>query len=207
MNTMRALARASVLRTAAVARPQKRVLVGRGFRLRGGARIDVHDNGHLLLGVVPFGFADSRMRALVRVDGALEARGRVSIGMGARWHVAQGGRVTIGDHTYFSPRTLLLARNRISIGAGCAVAWDTQILDDDFHPLVVDGAQRPRTAEVVIGDRVWIGARATVLKGSRVADDCVVASGSIVTGTFDEPGCLLAGSPARVVRTNVSWSR
>jgi acetyltransferase-like isoleucine patch superfamily enzyme len=57
---------------------------------------------------------------------------------------------------------------------------------------------------VRIGDHVWIGARAAVLKGVTIGDGAIVAAGAMVT--HDVPArALVAGVPARLVREGVEW--
>jgi acetyltransferase-like isoleucine patch superfamily enzyme len=53
---------------------------------------------------------------------------------------------------------------------------------------------------VVIEDRVWIGARAIVLKGVTIGHDSVVGAGAIVTRSIP-PYSVAVGQPARVIRT------
>ncbi|WP_261156851.1 acyltransferase [Serratia liquefaciens] len=43
------------------------------------------------------------------------------------------------------------------------------------------------------------------MKGTNIASGCVVAANSVVSGDFLESNCLIAGSPARVVKRNISW--
>lgn len=202
LSALSVLGRASVTRTATTA--HRRIVVGRGFRLRGARKIRVERG--LLLGVVPFGFVDQRAGGMLRVEGALHVRGWAAVGVGAGWTISPDARVEIGDQTYFSPRTMLRSTTAITIGARCAIAWDVHIIDDDWHDLIIDGLPRPRPLPVAIGDDVWIAARVTILKGVVIPDGCVVAAASVVTGRFDEPGCLLAGSPARVVRRGIKWT-
>lgn len=111
-----------------------------------------------------------------------------------------GARVEIGRDTYLNRRTEVMCKQSVTIGRDCAVAWDVRILDTDYHEL--DG--RPQSRPVHIGDHVWIGFGAAVLKGVTVGDGAVVAAGSLVTS--DVPaGALVAGRPARVVRQGVTW--
>ncbi len=57
-----------------------------------------------------------------------------------------------------------------------------------------------------IGDHVWICADATLLKDTTIPDDCIIGNSSVVTNKNYEPHSIIAGIPARTIRTGVSWS-
>ena len=57
---------------------------------------------------------------------------------------------------------------------------------------------------IKIGNHVWIGQRATVLKGVTIGDGAVIAAGSIVTRDVP-PHSLVGGIPAKVLKENVEW--
>jgi maltose O-acetyltransferase len=66
-----------------------------------------------------------------------------------------------------------------------------------------------RIARVVIGDRVFVGAGAIILPGTRIGDDSIVAAGAVVRGEVP-PGSLVSGNPAKVVAEVASvaeWHR
>lgn len=118
-----------------------------------------------------------------------------------RWPQARAGpsRPTPASRsapTYFSPRTMPLSSTAIRSERVCVIAKDVQIMADDWHCLSIGGLSWPRSIPGVIGDDVRIAAHVTILKGSVIRDGCVVAAGPVVTGRFDEPGCLLVGGPA-----------
>jgi len=72
------------------------------------------------------------------------------------------------------------------------------IIDSDFHN-VKDHNLDGESGEIVIEDDVWIGAKATVLKGVRIGKGAVVAVGSVVTK--DVPAnAIVAGIPAKVIK-------
>ena len=97
---------------------------------------------------------------------------------------------------------------RIILGKDCMLSSGIEIRTGDSHSIVNNEGERINPSkEIVVGNHVWIGMRAMLLKGSRIADDCIVGAGSIVTGSFDEAGCALAGNPAKVLRKDVSWKR
>ena len=68
-------------------------------------------------------------------------------------------------------------------------------MDSDMHSFYENNKLKNKTSEIVIGDNVWIGARATILKGVTIGDGAVIASNSVVTK--DVPAkCLVGGNPA-----------
>jgi acetyltransferase-like isoleucine patch superfamily enzyme len=197
--------RISPARTALVGRPGRRLVVGRRFIVRGASRIHTH-GGRLELGLLEQGFSHPRDTGLLRVKGRLDVHGNVRIGRGNRWDIGTGAQVSVGPETYFSADVLLVATTNVEVGSNCAIGWGTQILDDDFHLLRVAGHDRPRRGAVRLGDHVWVGSRVTLLRGTHVAAGSVIASNSVLRGDFPEPGSLIAGNPARVVRSGVEWS-
>jgi acetyltransferase-like isoleucine patch superfamily enzyme len=52
----------------------------------------------------------------------------------------------------------------------------------------------------VIGNNVWIGAKATVTKGVTIGDNVVIGANSVVTRDIP-PNSVAAGAPARVIRS------
>ena len=55
-------------------------------------------------------------------------------------------------------------------------------------------------APVRIGDKVWIGANATILPGVTVGEGAVIAAGAVVTKDV-APRTVVAGVPARMIKT------
>lgn len=99
---------------------------------------------------------------------------------------------------------VLCATERIAIGDHVAVGANSTIVDTDFHPLHVEGrrsdASAGRSAPVIIGDDVFIGMNCLVLKGVTIGRGSVIGAGSVVAQDVP-PGVVVAGNPARVVRT------
>lgn len=75
------------------------------------------------------------------------------------------------------------------------------IRDNDGHEIV--NGEEP-SKPIVIGNHVWIGERATILKGVTIGDGAIVAANAVVTKDV-EPNTLVGGVPARVIRRGVEW--
>ena len=52
---------------------------------------------------------------------------------------------------------------------------------------------------IVIGANCWIGAKVTILDGTRLGNGCVVAAGAVVKGEFPD-NCIIGGVPAKVIK-------
>jgi len=87
---------------------------------------------------------------------------------------------------------------KIAIGEGTYIAPNVGIITTNHDPSNPD-VHLPG-ADVVIGRKCWIGMNAVVLPGCHLGDGTVVAAGAVVTKSFPEGRCVLAGVPARVIR-------
>ena len=117
------------------------------------------------------------------------------------------GTIEIGDGTMLNGVSVT-AYEKVSIGKNCQIASSTFISDTDFHP--VNAKVREQQAlgykydfnevgkkEVVIGDNVWIGWGAIILKGVNIGNNSIVAAGSVVLKDVP-PNALVAGNPAEI---------
>lgn len=90
-------------------------------------------------------------------------------------------------------------RKQVSIGDNCRIAAGVVILDYNGH--IVSSLDRTKgfdnPMEVRIGNNVWIGTNAIILKGTIIGDNCVVGAGSIVKGFFPT-NSIIQGNPAVV---------
>ena len=182
------------------------IWIGSTTVLDGAERVEVTPGGALRVGLGPFGLTSEHDTSVIRVrPGArLVVDGIVSLQRGVRV-VVDGGELRIGHETNVNGLTKILCAESVRIGRGCTLSWDVQVLDNDFHAITAGGVTRPSVAPVVIGDRVWVGTRALVLKGVTIGDGAVVAAGAAVTR--DVPaGTVVAGVPATVVATVDSWA-
>ena len=91
---------------------------------------------------------------------------------------------------------------KIKIGDNVAIAPNVTIRDSDGHKLNVPGHKICEPVE--IGNHVWIGMNATILKGVTIGDSAIIAAGAVVTKDV-APKTLVGGVPAKVIKENVEW--
>lgn len=156
--------------------------------------------GRLAIGKCWPGQVSRGTEVAVRPGGAMCVDGIFALHRGVEIRVSKGGRLTLGSG-YLADDVRIDCHQAVTIGHRVAIAARTVIMDTDHHDLT--GA-RARTAPVVIGDDVWIGMGAMILKGVTIGSGAVIAAGSIVVRDV-APGMLVAGSPARDIRP-VTWS-
>lgn len=159
-------------------------------------------NGRLDLGFLTNRMnLDPRAKGVLRIydDGSFLVHGYARIARSCKVYVA--GKLAIGDRSYINPGTMIFARTSVSIGSGCAISWNCEIIDDDFHHVE---SKTESSAPISIGNNVWIGSHTSVLKGVTIGDGAIIGSRSVVTR--DVPAnCLAVGQPAKVIRHDVQW--
>src|SRR5581483_3924209 len=115
-------------------------------------------------------------RARVTVNGEVRLGERLRIfGTTVPFELAvdRGARLTIGAGTFINYGVSIGVTESVAIGSECQIGQYAIINDNDYHE-IADKQRRPPSQPVVIGDRVWLGARVIVTKGVTIGDDAVI---------------------------------
>jgi acetyltransferase-like isoleucine patch superfamily enzyme len=134
---------------------------------------------------------------------------------GALRVVAPGGRLRLGHHCFVGEGSNIWAQTNVEIGNYVLIAHLVDVHDSDSHSLNAEVRRRDpvnlfedhvsndwnevKCKPVRIEDDVWIGFKASVLKGVTIGEGAVVAAGAMVTKDVP-PYTLVAGNPARIIR-------
>ncbi|MBC6720505.1 hypothetical protein [Treponema sp. Marseille-Q4130] len=78
-------------------------------------------------------------------------------------------------------------------------------MDTDFHKIMENGNVVNDDKPVYIGSHVWIGCRNTILKGSYIPKDVIIAANSTVAKKLKKSNCIYGGTPVRLLKENVEW--
>jgi acetyltransferase-like isoleucine patch superfamily enzyme len=110
-----------------------------------------------------------------------------------------GGRIHLGDYSIVLPGARLSSATGIRAGRNCMFATHSYVTDADWHDLYDRTAAPGNTAEVVLGDNVWVGDSAIICKGVRIGENTIVGAGAVVASDLPA-NSVAAGNPARVIR-------
>jgi acetyltransferase-like isoleucine patch superfamily enzyme len=112
------------------------------------------------------------------------------------------GVVDIGAKTVFGQECTISAYQHVSVGRECVIADRVMLIDFDHGVVEVDRPIRHQgiyKRDVRVGNNVWIGYGACILRGVTIGDNAIVGTNSVVTR--DVPAnAVVAGVPARVIR-------
>ena len=137
---------------------------------------------------------------LVVTDG-----GSISIGARSSFcdHVniaVQGGKLTVAEDVFIGVGCIIVCKENIFIGKDSLIAEYVVIRDQDHsinsRPVRNAGFH---TSPIHIGEDVWIGCKASILRGATLGDRCVIGAHALVKSRIPD-GMLAVGVPARVVK-------
>jgi acetyltransferase-like isoleucine patch superfamily enzyme len=174
-------------------------------------------NAKYLRLIVRLGWWKLRLGRRLRLDGlafigpgcSLEVAPGATIELG-RWSwLGHGckvrcheGAVSIGAKSVLGQECTISAYQHVSIGRECVIADRVMMIDFDHGMVEVDRPIRLQgiyKRDVRVGNNVWIGYGACVLRGVTVGDNAVIGTNAVVTKAVPE-NAVVAGVPARVIR-------
>lgn len=130
---------------------------------------------------------------------------------GELWIEGENCELHIGKNSTFEDTHIAVTEpnSKVNIGIDCMFANNIDVRTGDSHS-IIDSKSNKRinhAENVTIANHVWVGAHASILKGSSLAANSIVATRSVVTKKFDEEGVLVAGIPAKVIKHDITWDR
>lgn len=166
----------------------QRFLFTVGYRLRSAGRVRGHWSATIDRGFAYIG------------PGSIQLDARSYIGC---YGVFQGGgQITLGRNTYIGHHCSFGSTVSIDIGDDCIIANGVIFTDDDHvfeQKTMPIRDQGVRATAIHIGDDVWIGSGARVLRGVSIGSHAVVAAGAVVRNDVS-PGVVVGGVPARILK-------
>jgi acetyltransferase-like isoleucine patch superfamily enzyme len=120
-------------------------------------------------------------------------------------------QVVINDKTTIGSANLFCeeSNKKIIIGNDCMLSRNITIQTGDFHSIIDESTKMRinKSSDIIIGNHVWIGNQALILKGAIISDNSIVGISSLVNKNFSEKNIIIAGFPAKILKSNINWKR
>lgn len=161
-----------------------------------------------MIGFGGVGIYDKKcQRSILQIDGRIELpKGKTRLGTCAKLVVGKNATLTFGKDFCNTAGMTIICNDRITFGDNVLVSWETMIMDEDWHQLqdTQTGKIHDKHKSISIGDNVWICYRSVILKGTHIPNGCTIAAGAVVSGKFEKENSILAGVPAKTIRSNIT---
>lgn len=121
---------------------------------------------------------------------------------------ASNCNISIDDGTVFCGTRIYLQddNSSVTIGKNCMFSWGIDVWCTDVHTILdMDGNPINYGKSIEIQDHVWVGKDCKIGKNTKISNDSVVGWNSVVTKKFEETNAVIAGNPAKVVKTGINW--
>lgn len=115
--------------------------------------------------------------------------------------VAPGAKLKIGDNCAFTGDSVISAAELVEIGDDCIFSEFVSIRDAN-HGMKTDApmfCQKMSSAPIKIGNNVWLGRGAVILKGVKIGSGAVIGANAVVNRDIPD-NAIAAGVPARVIK-------
>lgn len=118
-------------------------------------------------------------------------------------YIFNAENLTIGDNVSVHPMAYIEAYGGVTIGDDVSIAEGATIMsvnhifDDKSRPIKDQGVKK---MPIVVGNNVWIGAKATILGDNVIGDGVIIGAGAVVTKSI-ENNKIVAGVPAKVIKS------
>jgi acetyltransferase-like isoleucine patch superfamily enzyme len=125
-----------------------------------------------------------------------------------------GGKVSIGKYSGFGFYTDIRCVEKVEIGSFALVSYHVSIYDNNIHSTDAENRResikrqfprglvdetKPKSSPIIIGDDVWIGKYASVLKGGIVENECVIGLGAIVSNRLVEARSIVVPAKSQAL--------
>lgn len=138
---------------------------------------------------------------IVCVDGGKLQIRNSFISWGTHLFADEGGVIKIND-SFIGRNCVITSKKKIEIKAGCAIA-EMVVIRDQNHKIDFDKKEETLynfdSETIEIEENVWIGAKATILKGVVIGERAIIAASAVVNKTVP-PRELWGGVPAKMIR-------
>ena len=172
--------------------------------MRGTITIEQCKTGIIQIGFNSFGFIVGKGESLWSSTADIYFEGKTRIGCNPKFRVA--GKLIFGRNFEAGHDLLIISQKETIFEQDVLLSWNVNIMDADGHRIFDSNGDETNPPRAIhLGKHTWVGCHTTILKGSILPEESIVASHTITTKAFTQKHCIIAGNPGRIIKTSQRW--
>lgn len=185
-----------------------RIIASRNLKiqaLNGTVTVKNFQMGGVQIGFGYVGIIDNRyQRSVWENNGEIVFEGRARFGPGTR--IINEGKLKFGDNFSINAASHVICYDEITFGMDVLISWNCLIMDTDFHKIISNKNKQQVNTDrpIVIGDHVWIACESTILKGSSIPSESIIAAGSVICKRYTNTNTIYTSTGE--IRNQITWT-
>lgn len=149
----------------------------------------------------------SKTKIEIRENGKLILHGSHSVfNSYLRIIIGENAKMELGNNFSTNECSDFNCLQHIVFGNNVVISINVVIMDTDFLKIYSSVGERINlNKEIIIGDNVWIGCKATILKGTKVGSNIIIGACSLLSGEYLDEYSIYAGIPAKKIKDGIRW--
>ncbi|MGD1820445.1 MAG: acyltransferase [Pleomorphochaeta sp.] len=119
-----------------------------------------------------------------------------------KYNVKFGLNVRINEDVFINAVGGVYFGNNVTLSHGVSIISTTldtiDWLQNNGEKII---SRKHKSEQIILGNNVWVGANSTILSGTSIASNIIIAAGSIVCSSLLEENCIYGGVPAKKIKT------
>lgn len=138
--------------------------------------------------------------------GNVTFKGKASFAKGTQIIVGKNANLNFGNNFRCNCNCIINAGKSVTFGDDNLLAWLVTVLDGDGHTIINTESYSITNVnkEIITGNHVWICPEVSLLKGSMLPNNCIIATKSVITKKINEENSLI-GNENTILKTSVNW--
>lgn len=132
--------------------------------------------------------------------GYLNFKGKIMIEKECYLSTSSGGKMEIGENTFFNRNCYIACRDKIKIGRDCIFAPYVSIYDHN-HKFTKEKVYKNEysTGSIFIEDGCWIGTGATILKDTQIGEGSIIGANTVVSGIIPPHSLVTSNRETHII--------
>lgn len=155
---------------------------------------------------VPICDQKASTQIIIKSQGKLFFKGEAHLGVGTKIYIDKYAELSLGNNFAISSCTQINCFYKITFGNDIQFSWECLVMDSDTHNIFDENKNITNCPkEIIFHDKIWIGCKCIILKGSIIPSNTIIGAGSLISGTKFNSNSIICGNPAKSIKSIYTW--